>query len=43
LVTAADEGRIRLPPVGGAALAAPLADVEEAARAVEAALDRERG
>lgn len=43
LVTAADEGRIRLPSVGGAALAAPLADVEEAARAVEAALDRERG
>ena len=44
LVTAADEGRIRLPPaVGGEALAAPLADVEAAARAVEAALDRERG
>jgi len=43
LITEADQGRLRARPTGDVPLASQLADVESAARAVEAALDRERG
>jgi hypothetical protein len=43
LITEADQGRLRAQPAGDVPLASQLADVEAAARVVEAALDRERG